>query len=81
MIEKHLTGDYGDAVKVDGFRFGVSMMTRQMLLYAWTFRGQLNLSVDYNTAYYDDSMVREVLSRITSILGKELDLELGVVVQ
>lgn len=81
VIEKHLTGDYGDAVQVDRFHFGVSMMTRQMLLYAWTFRGHLNLSVDYNTAYYDKSMVQEVLSRITAILRKELGLELDVVVQ
>nr|ANM86398.1 putative voltage-dependent L-type calcium channel [Cladonia uncialis subsp. uncialis]AUW31100.1 putative voltage-dependent L-type calcium channel [Cladonia uncialis subsp. uncialis] len=80
VIEKYLTGDYGDAVQVDRFRFGVGMMTRQMLLYAWTFRGQLNLSVNYNAAYYDNSMAQEVLSRIKSTLEKELGLELNAVV-
>ncbi len=79
VVERYLTGDYGDAVRVDGFRFGVSMMTRQMLLYAWTFRGQVNLSVNYNTAYYDGGMAREVLSRIQGSLEKELGLELGAV--
>ena len=57
VIEKYLTGDYNDAVQIDRFHFGVGMMTRQMLLYAWTFRGQLNLSVNYNAAYYNNSMV------------------------
>ena len=81
VIEKNLVGDYGDgAVQVDRFRFGVGMMTRQMLLYAWTFRGQLTLSVNYNSAYYEEEMAREVLSRITTTLEKELGLELGQIV-
>lgn len=79
VIEKYFTGDYGDALQVDRFRFGVGMMTRQMLLYAWTFRGQLNLSVNYNTAYYENSMAQEVLSRIKATLEKELGLELDAV--
>lgn len=79
VIENYFTGDYGDAVQVDGFRFGVGMMTRQMLLYAWTFRGQLNLSANYNTAYYDNDMAQEVLSRIKSTLEKELGLDLDTV--
>ena len=76
-IEEHLTGDYGETVHVDGFRFGVSMMTRQTLLYAWTFRGQLSLSIDFNRAYYDSDMVQEVLLRIRATLERELGLEIG----
>lgn len=76
IIQQYLTGDYGNAVYVDRFRFGVSMMTRQMLLYVWTFRGQLILSVNYNAAYYDISTAQEVLSRIGTTLEKELRLEL-----
>ncbi|KAL9639045.1 MAG: hypothetical protein Q9164_001180 [Protoblastenia rupestris] len=79
VIERYLTGDYGDVVKVDRFRFGVGMMTRQMLLYAWTFQGRMSLSVNYNTAYYDDSMAQEVLSRIKITLEKELGLELDII--
>ena len=78
VIEKYLAGDHGDdgAVQVDRFRFGVSMMTRQMLLYAWTFRGRMTMSVNYNAAYYDDEMACEVLARIKSTLEKELGVEL-----
>ncbi|ERF73361.1 hypothetical protein EPUS_08303 [Endocarpon pusillum Z07020] len=79
VIEQYLAGDYGDALQVDKFRFGVSMMTRQILLYVWTFRGQLTLSVNYNTAYHEDGMARDVLSRIVATLKKELELELEAV--
>lgn len=88
IIEQYLTGIYlangkenkiGDAdavaVEVDRFRFGVSMMTRQMLLYAWTFRGRLTLSLDYNSAYYEGRVVGEILESITTTLGKELGVE------
>lgn len=80
VVEQYLTGDYGNAVHIDRFRFGVSMMTRQMLLYAWTFREQLNLSVNYNTAYYDISMVQDVLSHIITTMKEELGLELEAIV-
>lgn len=72
VIEQYLTGHYGQAVKVDTFRFGVSMMTRQTLLYAWTFRGRLCLSLDYNSAYYKGEMAEDVLSRVRSYLEEGL---------
>ncbi|KAI4289521.1 MAG: hypothetical protein L6R35_001217 [Caloplaca aegaea] len=78
VVERYFTGDYGDGLQVDGFRFGVGMMTRQMLMYAWAFRGRLTLSVNYNEAYYDDGMAREVLTRIIAVMGEELGLELDV---
>lgn len=62
-------GGYGGSlVRVDGFRFGVSMMTRQVIVYAWTFRGQLVLSVNYNEAYHGEDVVRNVLERMKSCL-------------
>jgi hypothetical protein len=63
VVEKFLKAEYGD-IKVKKFRFGVSMMTRQTLLYAWTFRGQLTLSLDYNEAYYSKEVAQEVLERV-----------------
>jgi NRPS condensation-like uncharacterized protein len=68
VVEKHLRGDYGPNLRVEKFRFGVSMMTRQMVLYAWTFKGQLSLSLSYNEAYYSEVMVREVITRVASNL-------------
>ncbi|CAJ2500236.1 Uu.00g030890.m01.CDS01 [Anthostomella pinea] len=56
VVEKYLAGECGGgAVKVTDFRFGVSMMTRQMLLHVWTFQGRLCLSVNYNEAYQEAS--------------------------
>lgn len=77
VIDKFITGQYADAVNVKRFRFGVSMLTRQMLLYLWTFRGQVHMSINYNNAYYDASTPQEVLDRIKDTLDKELGLRLA----
>jgi NRPS condensation-like uncharacterized protein len=75
VIEKHLRGEYGPSLSVRKFHFGVSMMTRQMILYAWTFKRHLTLSLSYNEAYYSESMAREVLARVQSHLKAGLQLE------
>jgi hypothetical protein len=62
-------------VEVNAFRFGVSVMTRQMLLYPWTFRGQLNLSMNYNNAYYEKTPVN-VLDRVRQKLEEKLNVTL-----
>lgn len=76
VVERHLEGRYGDRVMVEKFRFGVSMMTRQTLLYAWTFRGELTLSLDYNEAYYRHQMAAEVLFRVKKNLAEGLTVTL-----
>ncbi|KAI4127464.1 MAG: hypothetical protein LQ338_003187 [Usnochroma carphineum] len=76
VVERHLERRYGDRVTVERFRFGVSMMTRQTLLYAWTFRGELTLSLDYNEAYYSHQMAVEVLSRAKKNLVEGLKVTL-----
>ncbi|KAI1386657.1 uncharacterized protein F4822DRAFT_323318 [Hypoxylon trugodes] len=77
VIERNLSGEYGGgAVKVRDFRFGVSMMTRQMLLYAWTFGGKLQFSVNYNDAYHDSLEVAAFLELIVQILKKEMGVTL-----
>jgi hypothetical protein len=76
VIEQFVSGDYANGVKVEDFRFGVTMMTRQMLLYPWTFKGRLNLSVNYNDAYYDASTAQEVLSTVQKVLETALALKL-----
>ncbi|KAF6222866.1 hypothetical protein HO133_000917 [Letharia lupina] len=76
VIDHFLTGEYDGAVSVKRFRFGVSMLNRQMLLYLWTFRGQVHLSINYNDAYYDASTPQEVLDRIPATLETELGVRL-----
>jgi hypothetical protein len=74
VVEQFLAGNYDGVVRISRFRFGVSMMNRQMLLYVWTFGGQLNLSINYNDAYYDASTPLQVLHHIQATLETELDL-------
>lgn len=80
VVEPYMHGEYGASlVKVDRFRFGVSMMTRQMIVYAWTFRGQLTLSVNYNEAYHGEDVVRDVLERTKSCLERGLGVDFETV--
>ncbi|CAG8979387.1 hypothetical protein HYALB_00010274 [Hymenoscyphus albidus] len=66
----------GVKIKITNFKFGVTMMTRQLLLYLWTFKGQLNLSVNYNDAYHDTASADDFLARICQVREQELGLEL-----
>lgn len=73
----YLRGDHG-AVQVERFRLGSAIMTRQPTLYIWTFGGLLTLSVDYNEAYYSAEDVTSLLVSIGLCLGKELNIQLSV---
>ncbi|RYP08090.1 hypothetical protein DL765_008910 [Monosporascus sp. GIB2] len=79
VVDKVFSREHGKGarfVRVTDFRFGVSMMTRQLLLYVWTFAGKLNLSVNYNDAYHGEQGVRKFLGFIVDVLQKELDVSL-----
>ncbi|KAI1775064.1 hypothetical protein F4818DRAFT_417684 [Hypoxylon cercidicola] len=77
VIEKMLPSEYeGGAVKVTDFHFGVSMMTRQMLLYVWTFDGKMSFSINYNEAYHDTKAVKWLLEFIRQVLAKEVGVTL-----
>nr|QGA67225.1 acyltransferase [Monascus purpureus] len=79
VIEKYFRSDYENGLKVERFHFGVTMMTRQTMLYAWTFRGQLTLSLNFNEAYYDGDVAKKILLHIKRVLEKELSVELDPV--
>ncbi|CRG91773.1 hypothetical protein PISL3812_08825 [Talaromyces islandicus] len=77
VVDRFLGTEFGDgALQISKFRFGVSMMTRQMLLYPWSFRGELNLSINYNDAFYDASSPQQVLEGIQRKLERELGVKL-----
>lgn len=56
----------------------MSVLNPQMMLYLWTLRGRLNLSINYNSGYYDVEAPQQVLDRIQRNLEEELDLELEI---
>ncbi|KAF6804796.1 hypothetical protein CSOJ01_09949 [Colletotrichum sojae] len=77
VVEKHLPGVYvgakeEPAVEVSDFGFGVSLLTRQMLLYAMTFRGRFRLSLNYNDAYHERASVQRILEHIVEVLEANL---------
>ncbi|KAI1379521.1 hypothetical protein F4677DRAFT_335278 [Hypoxylon crocopeplum] len=77
VIEKNLPSQYGGgAVKLTDFRFGVSMMTRQIMLYVWTFGGRLTFSVNYNDAYHDVAAASGLMEFIRQTLKKEMGVTL-----
>ncbi|KAL6239739.1 hypothetical protein BDW75DRAFT_249769 [Aspergillus navahoensis] len=72
VLDKYLS-----VPELQRFEFGVSMLTRQMLMYAYTFRGRFHLSINYNSAYYSPETVAGVLGRIEGTLRRELGLAGG----
>uniref|UniRef100_A0A093V3B6 Uncharacterized protein n=1 Tax=Talaromyces marneffei PM1 TaxID=1077442 RepID=A0A093V3B6_TALMA len=68
FIKSKYYGDHQDKtfealpiIEVTGFEFGVTVLTRQMMFYPWTFRGQLNFSINYNDAYYDTEAPQKLI--------------------
>ncbi|PON28513.1 hypothetical protein TGAM01_v202360 [Trichoderma gamsii] len=85
VIDKHLRGKYAGpggevVVHIAGFQFGVSLVTRQMILYPWTFKGQLSLSINYNEAYYEEERAVDVLRKIVTVLEGNMGLKLDIVI-
>ncbi|KAI6091241.1 hypothetical protein F4821DRAFT_198822 [Hypoxylon rubiginosum] len=77
VIEKLLPKEYeGGEVTMTDFHFGVSMLTRQMLLYVWTFDGKMSFSINYNEAYHDAPSAEALLEYIRQVLAKELGVTL-----
>ncbi|PSR81492.1 hypothetical protein BD289DRAFT_439025 [Coniella lustricola] len=76
--QHHYNENSSESVTVTNFDFGVSMMTRQILLYVWTFDGHLRLSANYNDAYHDAKEILELLNLIRKDLEKELAIVLDL---
>lgn len=55
-------------LEVKSLNVGINMVTRQGVLYAWTFRGQLNLSLVYNEAYPRQEQMLLFVSLLKSVL-------------
>lgn len=78
VVNRVIAQKYGEYVSVKGFRVGSSVLTRQMLLYIWTFNDQIHLSISYNRAYYDETTPRRLLEQLRGWWEREMHLELQV---
>lgn len=77
VVDKHLAKVYlgpkmEPSVEVTDFSFGVSLLTRQVLLYAMTFGGCFKLSVNYNEAYHDGASMKRLLVNILEAMETSL---------
>ena len=77
VIDKYFDS-YGDKVQIEDFWLGVEMLTKQVMVYIWTFHGKMKLSVCYNEAFYDVEFVDRFLARIRDILIDELQVGKGL---
>lgn len=81
VVEKYLQQQHvggSESVTVTDFQFGVAMMTREILLYVWTFDGRLRLSANYNDAYHDKEEILDFLNFIRLDLEKELPVSMDL---
>lgn len=83
-VEKYIkhtykNGNGKDAFSVDRVRIFLDMLSRQLMLHAMTWRGQLILNLCYNDAYHDAASAREFLETLRGHLEGGLGFEVDAV--
>ncbi|KAL4907084.1 hypothetical protein BDW74DRAFT_190080 [Aspergillus multicolor] len=71
VIDGHIQRTYG-GVEVRDVSFGIQMVTGQVLVYFWSWRGEMHLSASYNEAYYTQEHVRGWLEAVRENLVENL---------
>lgn len=77
IMEKYLEREYGTSDR--GFSIthagvGVEMLSRQGVVFVWTFRNQLTLRLVYNEAFHTEKQMTEFLQDIQTDLLKQLQV-------
>ncbi|KAL8382500.1 hypothetical protein RB595_006330 [Gaeumannomyces hyphopodioides] len=65
-------GGGGVRVEVKELCLGVECLQRESYLFVWLFRDQLELSLAYNEAFYEEPFMEGVLARVAVVLQAEL---------
>lgn len=63
-------------MEVKGLNIRINMATRQGVLYVWTFRDQLDLSLVYSEAYHRQEQIAPILP---NLVKSDLLQQLGIV--
>ncbi|PLB46340.1 hypothetical protein P170DRAFT_438160 [Aspergillus steynii IBT 23096] len=77
VLEKYLQREYGTPERGFGIAHagvGVEMLSRQGVVFVWTFRDQLTLRLVYNEAFHTPQQMREFLLDVQADLLKELEV-------
>lgn len=77
LVNDRLPAEYQGntrSVAVENWWTAVEVINRLLLTNVWTWNGELQLSVNWNEAFYQDSFVREFLEAWKEVLLKELEV-------
>ncbi|OTA55327.1 hypothetical protein K449DRAFT_388339 [Hypoxylon sp. EC38] len=73
VMEEYLQPSYGD-VEVRNAALAVQMLSPQLYVHAWSWGGELRVSICYNEAFYHEQFVREWLEGLEANMLKNLDV-------
>lgn len=74
LVEKILGPKHG-SLEVLNVNVGVEVLTPQMTLFVWTFRGRLEVNLVYNEAFYEAERPAKFLESLKSTLLTELGVQ------
>ncbi|GKZ16802.1 hypothetical protein AbraIFM66951_006291 [Aspergillus brasiliensis] len=75
VLEKYLQREYGSpesGFSIVSAGLGLEMLSRQGVVYVWTFRDQLTLRVVFNEAFHTEEQMGEFLGDVKADLLREL---------
>ncbi|PWY94527.1 hypothetical protein BO94DRAFT_484642 [Aspergillus sclerotioniger CBS 115572] len=78
IMEQYLQREYGTPERGFSIMYagvGVEMLSRQGVVYVWTFRDRLTMRLVYNEAYHTEKQMMEILNDVRVDLLKELHVE------
>lgn len=73
VIDRMVQPNHGD-FEVTGVNVGIELLTRQMEVLLWTFRGKLTFNLVYNEAFYEARTAVAFLEHLKQTLMQELDV-------
>ena len=69
ILDRYLDGKGGGGeVEITDFWLASVVMTRQPLLYVWTWRGKMSLSMCYNDRFYTEKFMKSFIEKVVRIL-------------
>ncbi len=74
-LDHHMNCRYGNAITLNEVSLATEVLTRQLTLYVWSWKGRMSFSICYNEEFYTAAFVTEFLQRIAIILFDELSLD------
>lgn len=75
IVDRIIQSTYGEGaghLKVHDFWLGNTVMTLDIWVHLWTWKGQITLSALYNAGVYEDGIIQGFLKQIKQVLATEL---------